>query len=241
MFHHELYTKHTKVTNSCNFALSCLVVMLPDGRNWSADPEEWFWLHRYFAIDPVFCRTPADQHGYIWSHCHVHPNIAWAVLKTPCDHHVIGGCRSRQIFGGVMDFCPNFPKLGRKVFLLLLPTYFAQERSWRPFLDVTSKKMFSCVFLQTLGAIFYSQTMLSVIFAWNFRVLPRCSGICPHFWQIKTFEDVLSPPPLTPVHQHGWWNMKCFICPFLCMAKIFWFARIWAWIMECECFFSGMR
>jgi len=61
--------------------------------------------------------------------------------------------RSKQIFGGAKDFCPNFPKLARKVFVRLLPKSFLPQKSWRPFFDVTSKKKVFSVFLLTLGAI----------------------------------------------------------------------------------------
>jgi len=36
-------------------------------------------------------------------------------------------CRSRQIFGIAKDFCPNFPKLARKVFCAILPTIFSHK------------------------------------------------------------------------------------------------------------------
>ena len=87
-------------------------------------------------------------------------------------------CRSRQIFGGAKDFCPTFSRFQRKIFVWLMPTIILpknQERS-------------SCVFSQTLGAIF----------------LPDCRGFyqkfqkfCPDFQQIKTFGSAL-PPPATP-------------------------------------------
>jgi len=63
-------------------------------------------------------------------------------------------CRSRQMFGGAKDCCPNIPKLAQKAFVGLLPTTFLPQRSWRSFLCMASKKRSSCVFLETLGAIF---------------------------------------------------------------------------------------
>ena len=63
-------------------------------------------------------------------------------------------CRSRQMFGGAKDCCPNIPKLTQKAFVGLLPTTFLPQRSWRSFLCMASKKRSSCVFLETLGAIF---------------------------------------------------------------------------------------
>ena len=135
---------------------------------------------------PALCRTPAVQHYCIWSHCQVNPNIACAVLKTPCGHHVIGGCRSRQTFWGVMDFCPNFPKLGRKVFAWLLPTYFLQERSWRRFLDVTSKKCFHAFFCKR----------------WvPFGIVKQClasfvPGISGFFLDVQGFAHIFDKPKL---------------------------------------------
>ena len=64
----------------------------------------------------------------------------------------------------------------------LLSTNFLPQRSRRPFYDVTSKKRSSCVFVQTLGAIFWRQTTLGAIFARIFR----------DFRQFKTFEDVVA-------------------------------------------------
>jgi len=49
-------------------------------------------------------------------------------------------CRSRQIFGDAKDFCLNFPKLARKVFVQLLRTNFLTQRSRRPIFSMTSKK-----------------------------------------------------------------------------------------------------
>jgi len=78
-------------------------------------------------------------------------------------------CRSRQILGGAKDFCPNFLKCVWKDFVRLLRPNIFPQRSWRPFFGVTSSKRSSCVFVQTLGAIFWSQTTLGAIFARIFR------------------------------------------------------------------------
>ena len=53
-------------------------------------------------------------------------------VKPPLFHR----CRSRQFLGGAKDFCPNFPKLTRKLFVRLLPTNFLPQRAWKPFVDV---------------------------------------------------------------------------------------------------------
>ena len=100
-------------------------------------------------------------------------------------------CRSRQILGGAKDFCPNFLKCVWKDFVRLLRPNIFPQRSWRPFFGVTSSKRSSCVFLQTLGAIFWSQTTLGAIFARILgiltrfsEILPRFSGIMPRFSEI---------------------------------------------------------
>jgi len=98
-------------------------------------------------------------------------------------------CRSRQIFRGGQDFCPNFPKLARKVFVWPLPTNFLPpQRSWRPFSDVTSKKSSPCVFLQTLVIIVWSQTTLGPIFSrcqakfLTSRHVPMHRVLCNTLW-----------------------------------------------------------
>jgi len=61
----------------------------------------------------------------------------------------------------------------------------------KAFFTMTSKKRSSCVFLQTLGAVFRNETTLGAIFP----------GFCPDFQvfisdfrQIKTFGSALAPP-----------------------------------------------
>ena len=100
-------------------------------------------------------------------------NLLYIVCGTVGDER---RCRSRQIFRGVKDFCTNFFKLARKGLVWLWPTNFLPQRSWRRFLGMTSKKRPSCVFLQTLGAIFstanvgrHNQTALGAVFAWIVR------------------------------------------------------------------------
>jgi len=47
-----------------------------------------------------------------------------AMLRQPKTFGFRHRCRSKQIFGGAKDFCPNFSKLAQKVFVQLLPTVF---------------------------------------------------------------------------------------------------------------------
>jgi len=78
-------------------------------------------------------------------------------------------CRSRQIFGVRRIFAqisPNLPETFLCDFCLQIFI------SWRPFylfLVWPPKNRSSCVFLQTLGAIFSNQTTLGIIFARIFR------------------------------------------------------------------------
>ena len=83
-------------------------------------------------------------------------------------------CRSWKILVCAKDFCLNFPKLARNVLVRLLPTNFIMKTFFG--IGMTSNiKVFMC-FVQTLGAIFWSQTAFGAIFAqifryfaWNFR------------------------------------------------------------------------
>ena len=53
--------------------------------------------------------------------------------------------RRRKICGSAMDFCPNFPKLARNVFVRHLPTNFLPHRSWRTLLVwPPEKRAFMC-------------------------------------------------------------------------------------------------
>jgi len=95
-------------------------------------------------------------------------------------------CRSKQIFCGAKNFCPNFPKLSRKVVLWILPKNVLSQ-SWRPFL-VWPPERYSFVFLQMLGDIFEVKQRwgpffprYSRILPRYFRILPRFSGISPKF------------------------------------------------------------
>jgi len=71
-------------------------------------------------------------------------SIAW-IRRLPVECR-IAVCKdvyagASKFFGDAKDFCPNFPKLARKIVLQLLPTNFLPQRSWRPIFGVTSKKM----------------------------------------------------------------------------------------------------
>jgi len=61
--------------------------------------------------------------------------------------------RSRQIFGVAKDFCPNFPKLARKVLRNFCQKMFS-HKNYEDFFWCDLQKTSSCVILQTLSAIF---------------------------------------------------------------------------------------
>jgi len=88
-------------------------------------------------------------------------------------------CRSRQIFGGTKFFfriSPNFPE---KFFVQLFTSKFLLQRSLRP-LWCDLQKSSSCVFLQTLVAIFWSQVILGGIFTQIFSKSKLLGWACTH-------------------------------------------------------------
>jgi len=102
-----------------------------------------------------------------------------------CGHR----CRSRQILGGAKNFCPNFPKLARKVFVRLCLQIFSHKDHEDLFRYELQKK-FSCVFQQTLGAIFaqiFDKSKLFGVCFHSLHPLHRGRSTC-----VKTF-IVLNP------------------------------------------------
>jgi len=82
--------------------------------------------------------------------------------NNKCNHR----CRSRQIFGGAKDFCPNFLKLARKIIFLCMKTAFRMT-SKKKRLRVILGAIFSNE--STLGAISFKSHTLGAIFARNCR------------------------------------------------------------------------
>ena len=84
-------------------------------------------------------------------------------------------CTSRHIFGGVKDFCPNFPKLARNIFGSLFVRIFShEEHIGRQFPKAK----------HVWRHLFSNQKTLDAIFARIFKELPRFSGILRRFSQI---------------------------------------------------------
>jgi len=125
-------------------------------------------------------------------------------------------CKSRQIFDGTKNFCPNFPKLAQKVFVRLLPTNFLPQKLWRPFFGLTSKKELHVLLWKRWAPFFqvkqrwapFSPVFLEIMPRFS-RVLPRIigilhrfSGILPRFLTNQDFRGCacnLSTPPATPL------------------------------------------
>jgi len=72
-------------------------------------------------------------------------------------------------FLGCEGFCPNFTKLTRKVFCATFACTFSPTKIIKISFWCNLQKKSSCVFMQTLGAIFWSQTTLGANFSRLFR------------------------------------------------------------------------
>jgi len=81
---------------------------------------------------------------------------------------------SRQIFGVVKDFCPNFPKLPRKVFCATFDYTFSPTKIIKTFFGVASKKVFTG-FSANLGGHFLKSNNVGRHFYADFQ------GCCPDF------------------------------------------------------------
>jgi len=109
---------------------------------------------------------------------------------------------------------PEFPQTCPKTFCAtfaykLFPTNIMKTIFWCDLPKIRS----SCVFLQTLGAIVWSQTTLRAIFPGFLRILSRFSGILPKCLEIlpgfstnKKFWCF--PCAFTSLHycKYGWWE-----------------------------------
>jgi len=113
-------------------------------------------------------------------------------------------CTSKQIFGGAKDFCPNFPKLPKKLSCNIC----------RPFSWCDLQKWSALVFLQTLGAIFRSQTTLGAIFAQIFSDFVR---IFRDFVQIfRDFARIFDKSKILGVRLHPLHTVPLYNIATLC-------------------------
>jgi len=104
------------------------------------------------------------------------------------------------MLGGAKDFFPHFLKLARKVFVRLLAANFLPQRSWRSFLDVTSKKEAFVCFSANVGRHLLSQATLGAIFARRFMDFAQ---IFRDFAQIfRNFSRIFDKSKLVEVRLH---------------------------------------
>ena len=102
-------------------------------------------------------------------------------------------CRSRQIFWGAKDFCPNFPNLPEKYlghFLCMKTIFWMTSKKvwfWAPFLQIKAHWAPFFSNQSTLGAIFFQIKARWAPFLLLFSgSLPRFSEILRRFSQIST-------------------------------------------------------
>jgi len=70
--------------------------------------------------------------------------------KVPFHHRF----KSREIFGVAKDFCPNFPKLSRKVFCATITYKFSPTKIMKILFGVTSKKGLRVIFCKPSAPVF---------------------------------------------------------------------------------------
>jgi len=85
-------------------------------------------------------------------------------------------CRSKQIFGGAKDFCPNFPKLARKV-VRLLTKNFLPQRLLRSFSVWTPKNGLNLFFCKRWAPFFEVKQRWAPVLSGFSGILRRYSGI----------------------------------------------------------------
>ena len=90
--------------------------------------------------------------------------------------------------GAAKDFCPNFPKLARKVFCATFAYKFSPTKIMKTFFRCDLRKLSSYVFLQRLGGSFLKSNKVGRHFYPDgpkfSGIGPRISGILPIFSRI---------------------------------------------------------
>jgi len=116
---------------------------------------------------------------------HINSNVlVERVVSAPPNIH---RCRGRQSFWRCKRFLPDFPQNCPKSFCAIFAYKFYSTKIVKTFFGITPKKRLSCIFLQTLGAIFWNQTTLGAISARFPEILPKFSGILPGFSTTQNF------------------------------------------------------
>ena len=119
-------------------------------------------------------------------------------------------CRTKKIFGGAKDFCPNFPKLTRKLLHNFCQQIFSHKDHEYLFLCDLQEKCLHLFFWKPLGVSFWSHTTLGAIFArvfWDFAQIFRdFVQIFGNFAQIFDRSNLLGVRlhPLHPRLLHYW-------------------------------------
>ena len=108
--------------------------------------------------------------------------------------------RVRRIFARIF---PNFPE----TFVCDFAYRFSPTKIMKTFFGVNSKKMSSCVFQQTLGAIFLNQTTLDAVFVRIFRGFALIFRDFAQVFDKSKFWVYPAPQPLAPLM----WRSLAFI------------------------------
>ena len=111
--------------------------------------------------------------------------------------------RSRQNFGGAKNFCPNFPKLARKIFGPLFVRIFSHEdRIGRHFFK--SKHVGRHIFQNKIcRGLFLNQKTLGAFLRVFSKSLPRFSGILRRFsHNLPRFRRIFTKSKLLGVSVH---------------------------------------
>jgi len=105
-------------------------------------------------------------------------------------------CRNRRIFEGCEGFLPGFFQTCPKSFCATFVYKFSPAMIMKIFFWCNLQKRSSCDFLQTLGAISWSQTPLGVVFPDVRRSANIFRDFCPDFQRFSTnqnFSGALAP------------------------------------------------
>ena len=135
---------------------------------WKTLQEVWIqWGIYFFKCIFLYRNFVSFSKDKVWQRTHCSDVFARQHRKWPKNRHM---CRSKQIFGGAKDFCPNFPELSRKAFGQFFVRIFPPTTQiMKTFLwDHLQKEAF--MWLTTRWApIFQNQTTWAPIFSHIFR------------------------------------------------------------------------
>jgi len=141
-------------------------------------------------------------------------------------------CRSRQIFGGVKKFCPNFPKLARNGLCAFCPHIFSHKDHEDLFLVRPSKSGHNVFFCNRWAPFFKVKLRWWSFLSWFSGILPEFSEDLAEFSRIlpkllinqnicECACTPASPPPIPLFVSSHKSNM--YITSQMCMIKISFF------------------